>query len=216
MNDTVTLLQTQTEGLLRRVAREQESRTRAIRSAAEEQARSIVVRSRQEARARLCQAIDEERRQIERSIGEKRAALDTAARRAEQAAFRQLVEQAWHRLPQAVAALWQDAALRERWIEAACDDAVRRLLPQSAYVVEVDADAPPVAGALARSRLAAAGLEPVEARAVPGLGAGLRIRAGNALVDATVAGLLASRERVEAELLAEFDRRLEETRGGAA
>jgi len=37
-------------------------------------------------------------------------------------------------------------------------------------------------------------------------GAGLRIRRRSACVDATVAGLLASRERVEAELLAEFDR----------
>ena len=44
----------------------------------------------------------------------------------------------------------------------------------------------------------------------------MRIRGGSACVDATVAGLLASRERVEAELLAEFDRLLEEReRGGS-
>jgi hypothetical protein len=215
MNETVTVLQAQTEGLLRRVAREQESRTLAIRSAAEEQARSIVVRARQEARARLRQAIEEERRQIERAIGERRAALDTTARRAEQAILRGLIEQAWQRLPPAVASLWQDAHAREQWIEAASEFAAASLRPQASYVVEFDADAAANAGQAASACLTAAGLEPVECRHVAGLGAGLRIRAGGACIDATVAGLLASRERVEAELLAEFDRVLEDSARGA-
>jgi len=43
-------------------------------------------------------------------------------------------------------------------------------------------------------------------REVPSLGAGLRIHAGRACVDATVGGLLASRERIESELLAELER----------
>jgi hypothetical protein len=216
MNDTVSILQTQTEGLLRRVAREQESRILAIRSAAEEQAHAIVTRARQEARARLRQAVDEERRQIERTVGERRAALDTAARRTDQTAFRRLVEQAWQRLPGAVAARWQEAAARARWIEAACDSARCSLRPQPLYVVEFDDALNPHAGAQARDRLIAAGLEPVECRSVNGLGAGLRIRAGGAVVDATVPGLLASRERVEAELLAEFDHELEASAPEAA
>jgi hypothetical protein len=214
MNASVTVLETQTENLLRRVAREQESRILAIRSAGEEQARTIVSRARQEARARLCQAVDEERRQIERATGERRAALDTAARRTEQAALRTLIEQAWLRLPQAVAALWQDGPSRAGWIEAACASAAQSLRPQSTYVVEFDADLAPDAGAAACERLLAAGLATAEHRAIAGLGAGLRIRAGGAVIDATVAGLLASRERVEAELLAEFDRLLDAARRG--
>ena len=212
MNDTVGVLQTQTEGLLRRVAREQESRILAVRSAAEEQARAIVSRARQEARARLRQAVVEERRQIERAVGERRAALDTAQRRAEQAAFRTLIEQAWQRLPTAVAALWRDRERRGRWIEAACTCAARSLRPQVSYMVEFDESLASDAGAQAREQLVAAGLEPVECRDAPTLGAGLRIRAGGAIVDATVAGLLASRERVEAELLAEFDQLLDASR----
>jgi hypothetical protein len=215
MNDAVTVLQAQTEGLLRRVAREQESRTLAIHGAAEEQARSIVLRARQEARARLRQAVEEERRQFERAVGERRAALDTAARRAEQATLRVLIEQAWRRLPQAIAALWSDPVARERWIEAACECAARSLRPQASYVVEFDADAAPGAGPAASGCLVRAGLEPVECVPVAGLGAGLRIRGGGACIDATVPGLLASRERVEAELLAEFDRLLEEAGRGA-
>ena len=205
MNDTVTLLQAQTENLLRRVARERESRLLAIRSAAEEQAHAIVVRARQEARARLQQAVAEERRQFERAVGDKRAALDTVARRAEQAAFRALLEQAWQRLPGAVAGLWDEDTTRDEWIAAACACAVRSLHAGASCSVEVapqDADAN---GAAAVAQLRAAGLDCAGYRAVDGLGAGLRVRADGAVVDATVSGLLASRERVEAELLAEFD-----------
>jgi len=48
-----------------------------------------------------------------------------------------------------------------------------------------------------------------EARSVdwhsdPGLGAGLRIRAEGVCLDATIAGLLAQRERIEAMFLAEY------------
>lgn len=216
MNDVVSVLQTQTEALLRRVSREQESRALVIRKGAEEQSRAIVVRARQEARARLRQAIEEERRQIERAIGERRAALDTAARRADQATLRALIERAWERLPQAVAARWQDPASCEQWIAAACACASRSLLRQASYVVEIDADCSAAVGETASVRLRTAGLEPVEVRTVAGLGAGLRIRGGGACVDATVAGLLASREQVEAELLAEFDRLLEERKRGGS
>ena len=55
-----------------------------------------------------------------------------------------------------------------------------------------------------RSRLE--GSSNVEVTATEGLGAGLRIRAGDACIDATVAGLLAARERIASELLAEFER----------
>jgi len=206
MNEAVSVLQAQTEALLRRVAREQESRTLAIRSAAAEQARSIVTRARQEARARLRQAIDEQRRQMERAIGERRAALDTEARRAEQATLQRLIEGAWQRLPQSVAALWRETASRQEWIRAACASAIGSLRPQSSYLLEYDPGTAPDARQLAERCLVAGGLAPVECRAVAGLGAGLRIRGGGACVDATVGGLLASRERVEAELLAEFDR----------
>ena len=213
MNDVVSLLQSQTESLLRRVAREQDTRTRLIREAAEEQARTIVARARHEARARLRQAIDEERRQAERAIVERRAALDTESRRAGQATVRALIEGAWQRLPQAVADRWDDPAARTLWIRAACEYATRSLRPQSTYVVELDPQAAPDAAETAKGTLDTSGRAPIEFRTVAGLGAGLRIRSGDACMDATVSGLLASRERVEAELLAEFDRLVSESAG---
>jgi F0F1-type ATP synthase delta subunit len=59
-------------------------------------------------------------------------------------------------------------------------------------------------GPLVRNRLE--GPSTIDVTATDGLGAGLRIRAGDACIDATVAGLLAARERIASELLAEFER----------
>jgi len=211
MNAPLTVLATQTEALLGRVAREEEQRTRRVREEAAEQARTIVVRARAEARQRLRQAVEEERRELARAIADRSAALDTEARRAEQAMLRSLIEGAWQRLPAAVAARWEDAPAREEWVRAACEFAVRSLRSHAAITVEIDPGNGRAAGEQARALLDAAGLDSVEVREVAGLGPGLRIASGGACVDATVGGILASRERVESELLAEFDRALGHT-----
>ena len=79
------IVQAQTEALLRRVAREQESRCRCARDAAQEQAGSIVARAWEEARTRLRQAVEEERRAVDKALADRRAALETVARQREQA-----------------------------------------------------------------------------------------------------------------------------------
>jgi hypothetical protein len=70
--------------------------------------------------------------------------------------------------------------------------------------VEIDPQWLAQVGPLVQSRLE--GPSQVDVMAMDGLGAGLRIRAGDACIDATVAGLLAARERIASELLAEFER----------
>ena len=57
MNDVESLLEAQTVALLRRLGREQESRTRHIRDEARTQAADIVRRARAEARTRVHQAV---------------------------------------------------------------------------------------------------------------------------------------------------------------
>jgi hypothetical protein len=213
MNDVAPMLRAQTEALLQRVAREKEARTSAIRDAAAEQSRAVVLRARQEARARLRQAVDEERRQIARVLAERKAAIDTEVRRAEQADIRRVIARAWQQLPQAVTSRWQDDESRAAWIRAACGYAARSLRAEAPCTVEFDPQTGPQAAPIATACLAESHFTPVEIRAVAGLGAGLRIRSGGACVDATVPGLLASRERVEAELLAEFDRLLGQAAG---
>jgi hypothetical protein len=202
------IVQAQTEALLRRVAREQESLCRKAVDAAQEQARGIVSRALEEARARTRLALEEARSAVSQAVTDRRAALETAARRREQSVLRGLMDRGWEQLPGILESAWQDEAIRARWCEAACAVARRTLLGDDGYTVEVDAAATPDVAASIEHGLggASAGLT---LRARAGLGAGLRVVHGLASVDATVPGLLASRERVEAELLAELGTLLE-------
>ena len=204
------IVQAQMEALLRRVAREQEMLSRRSRDAAEEQSRGIVMRAREEARARTRQAAEEAHQSVERALADRRAALDTAARQHEQGVLRGLMDSAWQALPAALAAVWQDADSRRRWCEAACAVARRTLTGSGGFAIEVDTTLAADAAAQAERGLREQGDEAVEVREVDGLGPGLRLRRGLACVDASVPGLLASRERVEAELLAELDVLLEQ------
>jgi hypothetical protein len=203
------IVQAQTEALLRRVAREQEMLSRRAREAAEEQARGIVARAREESRARTHQAAEESRLSMEKALADRRAALETSARQREQALLRELMDRAWQSLPGEFDAAWQDEAARRRWCEAACALARRVVMGDGTFTVEIDTEAPADAGEVAIGVLQDPGKGAVVTR-VAGLGPGLRIRHGLACVDATAHGLLASRERIEAELLAEIDALLEQ------
>ena len=203
------IVQAQTEALLRRVAREQEMLSRRAREAAEEQARSIVARAREEARARTRQAAGEARLSMEKALADRRAALETAARQREQGLLRELMDRAWQSLPGELDAAWRDESARRRWCEAACALARRIVMGDGTFAVEIDVQAPADAGEVASRELQESGKGAAVAR-VAELGPGLRIRHGLACVDATAQGLLASRERIEAELLAEIDALLEQ------
>ena len=200
------IVQAQTEALLRRVAREQESRCRRARDAAQEQASSIVARAWEEARTRLRQAVEEERRAVDKALADRRAALETAARQREQAVLRELMDDAWGDLPGTLVSSWQRDDARREWCAAACAVAVRALQADQGYTVEFDAAVPDDARKVVAQALQHSSGPEVRFRELPSLGAGLRIHAGRACVDATVAGLLASRERIESELLAELER----------
>ncbi|MBP7611041.1 MAG: hypothetical protein KA760_16210 [Steroidobacteraceae bacterium] len=204
MNDVESLLEAQTTALLRRLGREQESRTRHIRDEAGTQAADIVRRARVEARTRVHQAVVDTRREDEMALARRRAALDTQARRSRQATLRELLDRAWRALPNALQSRWLDATARERWCDAACVSASRSLRHLDRLQVEVDPKWLAHVGPRVRSRLE--GPSKVDILATDGLGAGLRVRAGDACIDATVAGLLAARERIASELLAEFER----------
>jgi vacuolar-type H+-ATPase subunit E/Vma4 len=200
------IVQAQTEALLRRVAREQESRCRRARDAAQEQASSIVARAWEEARTRLRQAMEEEHRAVDKALADRRAALETAARQREQAVLRELMDDAWRDLPGALVSSWRRDDTRREWCAAACAVAVRALQADQGYTVEIDAALAEDERKVVDKALRHASGPEVRFREVPSLGAGLRIHAGRACVDATVGGLLASRERIESELLAELER----------
>jgi hypothetical protein len=205
MNATASLLDAQTVALLRRLAREQEMRTRGIRDTAATQAAEIVRKARAEARARVQQAVLDTRRDDEQTLARRRAALETESRQVRQSILRDWLDQAWRALPAALETRWCNERARDQWCVAALDASSRVLLHAEQLQIEV---APAWLAAIERIvRRHLAGRDGVTITAVEGLDAGLRIRAGHACVDATVHGLLAPRERIAAELLAQFVQR---------
>jgi hypothetical protein len=200
------IVEAQTEALLRRVAREQETRCRRARDSAEEQARNIVARAWEEARARLRQAFEDERREVDQSLADRRAALETVARQRGQSVLRELMDEAWRELPAALEAVWALPESRRDWCTGACRMAARVLGTGAGIAAEFDAAAPDDAVQWLSATLGPGVADNVDIRRVPGLGPGLRIRRGRACLDATIPGLLASRDRIESELLAEMER----------
>ena len=201
-----TVLEVQTRALLHRLEREQGLRTRRAQEDAAEQARDIARRARSEARARVHQAVLDTRREIESAIARRTAAIETRRRSARQATLRRLLDDAWQRLPAALEARWEQPDARATWCRSACAQATRSLLRTERVVVELDPRWRDELAPVAQAALCAGGV--IEVEAVDGLGAGLRLRGGRACIDATVRGLVAARERVAAELLAEADRQL--------
>jgi vacuolar-type H+-ATPase subunit E/Vma4 len=211
-----TLLDTQSDALLRRLERERDARARRAREDAEAQALELVRRARSEARARVREAVIEIRRDESAALAQRLAALDTRRRRALQATLRSLLEAAWASLPAALSSRWNDPIAREEWCGAACAEGARRLRTGSDVGIEVDAADAASVGSLAQRCLTGLGVEQTIVVPVTNLGAGLRLRAGGACLDATVPGLLASRGRVAADLLAEFERAADEPHGSPA
>jgi hypothetical protein len=208
MNSPSPIVRAQTEALLRRVAADRDARVRETRHDGERAAHELLVRARRDARTRVQSAIAEERQLHARTLADRRAALDTEDRQRAQALLGGLVASAWAHLPAALAARWTDSGGASEWCLAAGTQA-RAVLPRdAAVVVEIDATSDAARQAVVLALLERAGLGALQASPVPGLGAGLRLRAGVACIDATVAGLLASRDQVEAALLADIEARL--------
>jgi vacuolar-type H+-ATPase subunit E/Vma4 len=210
MSAPESIVQAQREALLRRVAREQEMLSRRARDAAEEQARGLVARAREEAAARVRQAAEEAHRAVGQAVADRRAALETAARQREQTVLRELMDTAWQQLPDVLAGIWAQPEARRAWCDAASALAERTLMGDGEITIEVDDAEGGDLAADARQFLQDRGCQ-VTLREVAALGPGLRVRRGLATVDATTNGLLASRERIESELLAELDALIEAT-----
>ncbi len=206
MSAAQTVLDAQTGALLQRLAHEKESRCRTTLDDAREQAQSIVARAYQDVRARLRQAVAEERKGLREAVAARRAEIETESLKHRQAAMTVALDRAWSQFEGALAARWQDAAMRMQWVDAAAGIAGATLLGTDEIVIELDESLGDPAAAQIAERLVALGLPRAVVRRVAGLGPGLRMLAGPVRIDASMAGLLRSRSRIEAELLAELER----------
>lgn len=185
--------------LLAYVARVRDEKLGTIRAAAEAECRAVRGAARARARAQVRQALREARQDADGRISLARAAAQARLRRERQALTLAALDQVGAGVEAALRARWTDRDARARWTAMALAEAARAL-PAGAWTVTQPPDAAPVAAAMLPEGVT------LEQRADPGFSAGLRIRCGEALLDATVEALLRERDRIAALWLGELER----------
>ena len=206
MSEPQRIVEAQVAELLKVVEDHREERCRRILEQAKAQVVTIVRQAHQEARARMHAAIEQERARAKEKIASTQAHLQTRRRQRHQQADMLLLERGWEKLRETLMKRWQDVDQRRAWVQALLREGLT-LLPAKAWRIEhppgwQSAEMLDLSGATA---LGTQGQTPVlvEARDIA---AGLRIHVDHACLDGTLDGLLAIREAIEAQLLAEFKR----------
>lgn len=195
--DTVSHLERQTRALLELIDADRARRCAQLLDPAQAAAAALRAQARNEARARRRATFVEQRQRRLDALAAARARLATRTRLHAQRHEAALLSLAWRQLPDALRALWHDAAARAAWVEQVVAAARTRLSADAWRIVHA-ADWPAAEQqALARS-LAGITLHFEREAAVD---AGLKVVAGGNIVDGTVAGLLADRSEIEAALL---------------
>ena len=201
MSDPGSVLDAQVEALEALVESTREERCQRLLEDAKRGVKETVKRAHRENRVRMRAAIDEQRKHMEEVFAATRARLATRARQQQQQSDKEQLSLAWARLGEVLLECWQDAGCRRRWILGLAEEALARL-PGDPWRIEHPGDFDPteLSGMNERITQHCDG-EAADFAIVEKLRAGLRIVAGGACVDGTLAGLLIDRNRVEAELL---------------
>jgi hypothetical protein len=187
-------------GLLALIEGYRDAECRALLDAARAEAAALLARTWRAERARLHARVVAERAAAQARIQAARAEQDTCTRALVEQANARLLADAWPRLCERLRARWSSADDRRDWARGALTQA-QRVLPAGAWTLRhapgwEEAERRPLTAGLA----AALGHEP-RCIADPRLAAGLVIERGTAQLDASLAGLLADRARLEARLL---------------
>lgn len=189
--------------LLALVEDHRDKRSQELLAPASEEARRLAASARHAARARVGAAIATERAQYSSRVASAEARLATRRRMARQHRVTALIVEAWQRLPKALAARWADAGKREAWVRT-CLAQAAATLPQGTLEIEAPAGWSEAEQASARAWLAGRGVT-ATVRPDKTIAAGLRLRSGGIVLDATLEGLLADRVAIEGRLLNHFE-----------
>ena len=201
------VLDAQVGALMQRVIADRDRHCAQMRASTDGQVREMLRAARQEARANVREAIVRERKHAELALRQAQAGAALELRQQEQRTARALLLDMWAAIGGVFEARWADAACRKSWLEEAVRQA-RGLLSDQRWRIEhgagwsqAERDA---LAALAAGGAVDAAPRTVELVCDPAIHAGIRIRTPGACLDATVAGLLASRTQIESEFLARY------------
>ena len=193
-------LEQRTAALLALVEEFRSRRCAELLDPARRQARALLQSARAEGRQRVHTTIGEARQRLAGEVGAAQARLATERRLVEQRRAVLVLQQAWAALREALRARWRDGDARRQWIDAHLARALR-VLPRERWQVEFAADWPAAERESLATRIAAAGVADASWQPCGDIDGGVRIRAGNNVVDATIDGLLADRAALEGRLL---------------
>ena len=187
--------------LLEVVNQDREQRCAELIGQARAEADRIVSRAWQKTRARLHHEVLQARDHYRRHLLLEQASNEARSRQARQRADRAWLQQVWQPLQEALARRWQTAEGRGLWIEVLTAQAMASLVRRD-WQIEHPSDWPEAEHQQLKTRLQAALGEVPVFVADPALSAGIRVRAGDTVVDGSGAGLLRDRAHIEALLLA--------------
>jgi vacuolar-type H+-ATPase subunit E/Vma4 len=196
-------LDTEAKALLQRVTDDRDRRCAVLRTAAEGQAKQIVRSARAEARANVGNAVIQERARMDLGMRQATARADIEVRRQERLKSQELLEQMWAAITDVLARRWREPSIRRAWIDAVVNQA-GALLSGRAWLIEVGSDWTEHERGELTDRARGRGAGTVEYSLDAAMPGGLKIRAGSVCIDATVSGLLAQRDAIEAAFLAEY------------
>jgi F0F1-type ATP synthase membrane subunit b/b' len=193
-------LEQRTAALLALVEEYRARRCAELLEPAQEQARSLLRNARAEGRQRVHTTIGEARQRLASEVGAAQARRATDRRLAEQRHAVRVLQEAWSALREALRARWRDEQARREWLDAHMARALR-VLPRERWHLEFVAGWPEAERQALAARIAAAGVADASWQERQDIDGGVRIRAGNNVVDATIDGLLADRAALEGRLL---------------
>jgi hypothetical protein len=197
------VLDAQIEAMLERVNEHRERRAGEIHTREAAQSLEIVRGARTEARESLHRAVARERARMAQGLRQAEARAELESRRRAQLETHTLLEHMWETVAAALESRWRSDAGRGEWIAAAVGEAAQLLAGQS-WRIEHAAGVSAEDRRQGERRALALGARAVEWQLEAQLAAGLRVRSPGACLDATVAGLLARREEIEAAFLVEY------------
>lgn len=192
----------QSEALLREIELQANEESRTLLQAADREAQAIVAQSYRGAGRRMKEAIAELRREGAHRLARAKAQAETEARQRAQRRIAEAIKRTWPWLVEALVARWSDSNARRAWITTAGQHA-RNNICGDAWIVEHPVDWNTDEGQYLRDVLGTEN-EAVKYTSISDLDAGIRIRSGQATLDASIQGLLADRPMIEALLLAEI------------
>jgi vacuolar-type H+-ATPase subunit H len=193
----------QSDALAREIERQLKNETSAVIAVAERDASAIITQARATARRRVHEAIQELRQEGARRLTRARAQFETEQRARAQRQAAEAVSNALPLLREELGARWRERQNRRQWTDAVARLCVLRLRP-GAWLIEHPADwSEPEQRDFMATIGERDGVE-IKCKLASDLKSGLRVKADQAVLDATPQGLLADDRTIAALILNEI------------